>query len=46
VTATSIIAQVTRLGPGPGLAMIVPELIGVGIFVIMFLRIFDEPLSD
>jgi protease PrsW len=46
VAAASIIAQISRLGPGPGLTLIVPELIGVGIFVLMFLRIFDEGLSE
>jgi protease PrsW len=46
VAGATLIAQISRLGPGPGLTLIVPELIGVGIFVLMFLRIFDEALSD
>jgi protease PrsW len=46
VAAASIVDQITTLGLASGLTIIVPELIGVGVLILMFLRVFDEALSD
>lgn len=46
VASAMLIFQMARLGAGPGITMVVPELIGSGVLLIMFFREFDEPLAE
>jgi RsiW-degrading membrane proteinase PrsW (M82 family) len=46
VAAAVLIEQVSAFGPGPGLTRVFPEFIGVGILILMFLRVFDEGLAE
>jgi RsiW-degrading membrane proteinase PrsW (M82 family) len=46
VAAAVLAEQIASFGPGPGLARVIPEFIGVGVLILMFLRVFNEALAE